>query len=154
MANSRCLPRNSSTSGEAEVYYLDTSVVLRYILGEHPLLSPRAAAMIEGDDQDGEDRMLTDAIIAEVGYVLTKVYGIPRNEAIDAMVALIQRRNIRVHATEKRYVLQALEFCRPSGRVSFADALLWAAARTAGATVIYSFDERFPSDGIAIRREP
>lgn len=65
------------------MYYLDTSVVLRYTLGEHPLLSPRAAAMIEVDDQDGEDRVLTDAIIAEVGYVLTKVYRIPRNEAID-----------------------------------------------------------------------
>ena len=41
--------------------------------------------------------------------------------------------------------------CRDSGRVNVADAMIWAEARTAGIEVIYSFDQRFPSDGLEIR---
>lgn len=43
--------------------------------------------------------------------------------------------------------------CRPSGRVSFGDAMVWAAARSAGVEVVYTFDRRFPSVGIEVRRE-
>ena len=37
--------------------------------------------------------------------------------------------------------------CRPSGRVSFADALVWAAARSQTDASVYSLDERFPDEG-------
>jgi len=41
-----------------------------------------------------------------------------------------------------------------SARVSFADAMLWAAARSAGAaTRVYTLDARFPASGIDVRRE-
>jgi predicted nucleic acid-binding protein len=129
--------------------FLDTSIVIRYVLGEHPVLSARAAAIIDSDT----DLFLTDGTIAEVAHVLTKVYGVPRGAALEAVLALVQRRNIRTYAMEKAFVVQALEMCRPSARVSFADALLWASARSAGATIIYAFDERFPADGLAVRRE-
>ena len=33
-----------------------------------------------------------------------------------------------------------------------ADAMIWAAARTDRATAIYTFDRRFPSQGIEIRQ--
>jgi predicted nucleic acid-binding protein len=133
----------------SEGCFLDTSVVLRYLLAEHPVLSARAAAIIDSDTE----LFLTDGTIAEVTHVLTKVYGIPRSDVLDTLLDLIQRHNIRIYAKEKDLVVQALEMCRPSGRVSFADALLWASARSAGATVIYTFDERFPADGLSLRRE-
>ena len=41
--------------------------------------------------------------------------------------------------------------CRPSGRVSFADALIWAAAHMTPGKVVYSLDERFPADGVEVR---
>lgn len=37
-----------------------------------------------------------------------------------------------------------------SRRVSFADALIWAAAR-AGKATVFTLDERFPREGIAVR---
>jgi predicted nucleic acid-binding protein len=54
---------------------------------------------------------------------------------------------------DKGAVIQGLLLCRSSKRVSFADAMVWAAARSAGAEAVYSFDERFPAGGIAIRRD-
>lgn len=47
-------------------------------------------------------------------------------------------------------MLKALLLCGPSGGVSFADALVWAAARSEADAAVYSLDERFPDDGIRV----
>lgn len=49
-------------------------------------------------------------------------------------------------------MLEALLLCRPSGQVSFADALVWAAARSQANAAVYSLDERFPDEGITVLR--
>jgi predicted nucleic acid-binding protein len=54
-------------------------------------------------------------------------------------------------ALDKDNLLQTLLLCRPSGRVSFADALVWAVARSTEEKVIYSLDERFPRDGVEVQ---
>ncbi|WP_456409589.1 PIN domain-containing protein, partial [Oceanithermus sp.] len=50
----------------------------------------------------------------------------------------------------KEEAILALLLARPSGRVSYADALLWAAAKNHGAERLYTFDERFPADGLEV----
>jgi predicted nucleic acid-binding protein len=72
---------------------------------------------------------------------------------VDNLILILQKTNIRPFALEKDAVLQALLICRPSGRVSFADALVWAAARSTNDKVVYSFDERFPHEGIEVRTD-
>jgi len=37
--------------------------------------------------------------------------------------------------------------------VSFADAMIWAAARSTRAEAVYSFDDRFPELGVEVRRD-
>jgi len=68
------------------------------------------------------------------------------------LIAFIQKKNISVFALEKGLLLQPLLLCRPSGQISFADAVLWAAAHCAGSKIIYSLDKRFPADSIEIRQ--
>lgn len=99
----------------------------------------------------GQPLSITGVALAETAYVLGSNYQVPREEILDGLIALIRKRNIRVYETRKELATQALELCRPSNRVSFGDALIWAAARSAGARVIYSFDARFPSDDIEVR---
>ena len=102
---------------------------------------------------DGEDELLvTDVVLVETAYVLTSVYDVPRETVIDHLIALLRKANIDTFKIEKDLVLEALLMCRPSGRVSFADALLWAAARSEPGAAVYSLDERFPSDGISVLR--
>ena len=48
-------------------------------------------------------------------------------------------------------LLSGLELCRPSGRVSVPDALIWAMARAQPPSVVYTFDRRFPAEGIELR---
>jgi predicted nucleic acid-binding protein len=128
---------------------LDTSVIVRYLTGDPKHLASRAARIIDGETM----LMVTDVVVAETAFVLSTVYGVPRRAVVDRLVELLQRRNLSAFRLDKGAVIQGLLLCRPSNRVSFADAMVWAAARSAGAESVYSFDERFPSGGVLIRRD-
>ena len=127
--------------------FLDTSIVVRYLTGDPHHLAEQAARIIDGED----DLQLTDVVLAETAYVLISVYRVPRDVVVDHLIALVQKENISSFALDTGLVLHALLLCRPSARVSFADAMVWAAARSAGATTLYSLDQRFPRDGLDVR---
>jgi predicted nucleic acid-binding protein len=126
---------------------LDTSMVVRYLTGDPSTLAEQAARVI---DQE-EDLLVNDVVIAETAYVLTSVYKIPREVVVDHLILFLQKKNIHPFALEKDVLLQALLMCRPSRRVSFADALVWAVARSTESKVIFTLDERFPNDGVEVR---
>lgn len=128
--------------------FLDTSIVVRYLTDDPPKLADAAADVLDGK----EELRLTDVVIVETAYVLSTVYGIPREDVVDSLMALIQKKNVTIFALDKQHALEALLLCRPSGRVSFADAFIWAAAKSDGAEAIYSFDERFPAQDIEVLR--
>lgn len=129
--------------------FLDTSIIVRYITGDPPQLAEQAAKVIDGE----KNLKITDVVLVETAYVLTSVYGVPREIVVDHLIAFLQKKNISLFSLEKGIVIQALLLCRPSGRISFADALVWAAARSSKSKIIYSFDEKFPSDGVEIRNK-
>jgi predicted nucleic acid-binding protein len=128
---------------------LDTSVIVRYLTGDPPRQAARASRIIDREPA----LVVTDVVLAETAFVLNSVYGVPRRAVVDGLVELLQRRNLAAFRLDKGAVIQGLLLCRPSNRVSFADAMGWAAARSAGAETVYSFDERFPSGGIVVRRD-
>ena len=127
---------------------IDTNVVLRYLVPEVPELTARATSLIESD------RVLALSIVAlaEIGYVLTKVYNVDRSRTVDTLVELLNRENISVLECETDQVVEALLHCRPSGRVSFSDALLWAMVRSTESARFWTFDYRFPTMGIEVRQ--
>jgi predicted nucleic acid-binding protein len=128
---------------------LDTSVIVRYLLNSPRDMAEVSRTIINGN----EDLLVTTDAIAEVAYVLgSSTYRVPRASIVDALTEFVQRRNVSLFRLEKGIVLRALEFCRPSRHVSFADAFIWAAARSSGHAV-YTFDRRFPSDSIEVRTE-
>ncbi|HLE80540.1 MAG TPA: PIN domain-containing protein [Dehalococcoidia bacterium] len=127
---------------------LDTSMVVRYLTGDPQDMAELAASVIDRE----EGLQVTDGVLMETAYVLTSVYGVRRQSVVDHLILFLQKENIGTFGLGKDHVLQALLLCRPSGRVSFADALLWAAARSTNAKVVYSLDERFPADGVEVRR--
>lgn len=126
--------------------FLDTSYVVRYLTNDPPAMAEQAALIIDGE----EPLVLSEMVLLETAYVLASVYEVPRAELVDALADLVQRSNLRLPLLPKASVLEALELCRSSKRVSFTDALLWAQAREAGAARLYSFDRRFPSSGLTV----
>lgn len=127
--------------------FLDTSMVVRYLTGDPPNLAAQAARVIDSE----EGLQVTDVVLAETAYVLTSVYQISRSVVVDHLIAFLQKENVSPFALDKGLVLHALLLCKPSSRVSLADAMVWAAARSSGNRVVYSLDARFPDDGLEVR---
>jgi len=133
-------------SGHRPPAFLDTSYVVRYLVNDPPDMAQKAADIIDGD----EILVLSEIVLLETAYVLTSVYSVPRAAVVDSLTELVQRANLRLANLPKARALEALQLCRNSGRVSFADALIWAQALDTGAERIYAFDRRFPDRGITI----
>lgn len=129
--------------------FLDTSMIVRYLTNDPPDLADKAARVIDGK----EDFYVTDVVVAETAYVLTSVYNVSRSAVVDFLLTFLQKENIVPFYLDKGTTLQALLLCKPSGRLSFADAMVWAAARSAGISTVYSLDERFPKDGLEVRSD-
>ena len=125
---------------------VDTNMILRYLLQSPPDQAVLAAEILDGED----DLYVTDVVLTEVAHVLRAVYLVPREEIIDHLVALLGKENLSPLGLARDTVIQGLMFCRPSGRVSVPDAMTWAAARSSGIGAVYTFDQRFPSEGIDV----
>ena len=127
--------------------FLDTSAIVRYFTEDVPEKIERMRRVVEQEPE----LAIAPVTLAETACVLTRTYGVPRGGVVDHLVALVQRWNIQVRGIDKSTVIQALLLYRPSGRVSFSDALVWATARGAGTgSVVYTLDRRFPRLGIEV----
>ena len=126
---------------------IDTSLIVRYLTGDPPHLADLSAQLIDGDT----NLTITSVVLVESAYFLRSVYGVPRERVVDQLVALLRRANIGTFPMRKEQMIEALQLCRPSGRVSFGDAMTWAVARFTG-RAIFTLDERFPGAGITRHR--
>lgn len=125
---------------------VDTSVIVRYLVDEPAAQAARAAEILDGPDDLG----ITGLAVVETAYVLTSVYGVPRDVVVDHLIALVQKENMIPVGLSKSVLLEALMLCRPSARLSFTDAVLWATARHERISRVATFDRRFPADSIEI----
>lgn len=143
--------RTADTRGFAEDVsdLIDTSVIVRYLTGDPPHLADLSAQLIDSETA----LVITDVVLLESAYVLSSVYGVARERVVDQLIALLRRANIAAYPTRKEQAIEALQLCRPSGRVSFGDAMIWvwAVARFTGQAV-FTLDERFPGGGITRHR--
>jgi predicted nucleic acid-binding protein len=124
-------------------------VVVRYISGIPEDQAEVAAHLVNNSDS----LIVSGVALVESALVLRSVYSVPREEIVDGLISFVRKDNIETYGMDKGFVLQGLLKCRPSGRVSLGDALIWAEARSGGGDTVYSFDQRFPADGIEVRTE-
>lgn len=124
--------------------FLDTSIVVRYMTGDPPEMAEQAARLLDSEEMF----VLSEMALLEAAHVLGTVYKVPRPVLVDALVAFVQKSNLRLATLPKARVLEALHLCRDSKRYSLADAMLWTQAREMRVERVYTFDRRFPTQGI------
>jgi predicted nucleic-acid-binding protein len=127
---------------------LDTNVHVRYFLQDDTARGLAAARVVDGERELG----VSLVALAETAFVLSRNYGVPRERVVDLLVELLRKRNIAPLGVDKTLAASALLLCRPSGRVNFADALINADARAHAVERLYTFDERFPSEGLELEQ--
>ncbi|MBI3969730.1 MAG: PIN domain-containing protein, partial [Chloroflexi bacterium] len=120
---------------------VDSSVILRYLLKDDPVQSPAARDLIESDTPLG----VTGVALAEAAWVLTRQRrGLDRTHVATLLSDLLARNNIVCIGLDKREAQAALLRCAAAvGGADFGDALIAAAARSAGVTEVYTFDAQF-----------
>lgn len=98
---------------------LDANYILRYLLADNEKMYPIAKATIQN-----EYGLLLNEVIAEVVYVLSGVYEVPKTEIAEKLTGLIMLENLTMHE-DKRYIVKALQIYQ-SKNLDFVDCCLCA----------------------------
>ncbi len=128
------------------ILLVDASVLVRYLTGDDSDSQTRAKALIDSDRPLG----ITAVATLETAYVLHRVYGYTRAAVVDALVEVVTRANFVGVGIDRDQIAAKLLLCRPSGTVSFGDALLAATAASAGIDAVLTFDEKLDRAGVTV----
>ncbi len=104
----------------------DTNTIVRYLLGDHAILSPRAEDFFARVRTGEQKVLILESVIAESIYVLTKAYGVPRVKAASGLMGLLTYRGVT--NPDRAALLDALAlFAR--GKLDIVDCLVITKAR-------------------------
>jgi predicted nucleic acid-binding protein len=126
---------------------VDTSVLVRYLVGTPAAQARKAAALVDGADEIG----VSPVAIAECAHVLRTQYGIQRGDILESLIALIQRENLRVLGLRTDVLLGVLVRARNLPGRPIPDALIVAASLAADALPLATFDRDQRRYGVATR---
>jgi predicted nucleic acid-binding protein len=126
---------------------LDTSVVVRYLVGTPAAQARRAAALVDGPEELG----VSPVALAECAHVLRTQYGVAADAILESLIALVQRENVRVLGLRTDVLLGVLVRARQLPGRPIPDALIVAASLGADALPLATFDRDQRRYGIAVR---
>ena len=99
---------------------LDANAFLRYLLNDIPAQAEAARDVI-----DSGAAILTNEVLAEIVYVLDKVYGLTRQKIADALEGVVKE----VQCEDRELVLGALSTYRVNRKLDIVDSILAARHR-------------------------
>lgn len=115
---------------------VDTSVVVRYLVGMPVAQARRATAVIDGADDLG----IPLVVLLETAHVLRTQFGVARSDVVSALIDLVTRQNVAILGLPTADTIDALVRARALPGSPIADAFVAATARWAGALPLYTFD--------------
>jgi len=120
------------------VIALDTNVLLRFLVQDDPEQARLSAEVIDrlSDDAPG---FVSCEVLVELVWVLERAYRLGRAEIAGALDGLLAATELQIEGADE--VGPALELYRNDG-FGFADLMIAAAARRAGATELVTFDRK------------
>ena len=122
-----------------QVKVVDANVVLRHLLRDVEDLASEADRIFK-DAALGKFRLfMPHAVVAEVVYVLTKGYRVPREKVSAVLKKMLKYQGLDVQ--DKDVVVKALELFASTKGLSFVDCMLCAFKLLRGMDLV-SFDEK------------
>lgn len=137
--------------------YLDTNVLVRYLTKDDPDLAARSYAVLQEVEQGTRPVFITEAVLAEVIYVLSskKLYNIPRPEIVRRILPVVMLKGLRIGCkpSDKQTYTDALHLYETT-TLDFPDVLIIAHMRHEGVQNVISFDTDFDDFPDLTRKEP
>ncbi|HEV8697454.1 MAG TPA: PIN domain-containing protein [Candidatus Limnocylindrales bacterium] len=127
---------------------LDTSVVVRYLVGTPAAQARRAARLIE---DDATDCGVSIVALAECAHVLRTQYEVAQRDIIEALIGFVQRVNVHVVDLPTDVLVETLVRARDLPGRPIPDALIVAASLAADAVPLATFDRGQRRYGIETR---
>jgi predicted nucleic-acid-binding protein len=118
---------------------LDTNILVRYLVQDDPVQSPKARKILERRLTENNPGFVSVVAMVETVWVLDRAYGLSSQEISAAVERMLQIDVLRVENEQE--VFTAMVALR-SGEGSFADALIGAIATRAGCARILTFDRK------------
>ena len=125
---------------------IDTSVIVRYLVGTPSGQAKRAAALIDGAEELG----VSVIAIVETAHVLRTQYAVAREDVVDTLIDFVNRESVTTLELSKFDVLEALITARTLPGAHVPDALIAATSRSTGAVPVFTFDRDFGRLGTAV----
>lgn len=117
---------------------LDTNVLVRYFVEDDPVQTPAAQELVKGLTPRHRG-FISREVAIEVVWVLDRTYGFSSAQIEAALMRLIATDSLEVEVSQD--VAQAAAgYAR--GEADFADLMILAAAKRAGAGPLYTFDRK------------
>lgn len=126
---------------------VDTSVLVRYLVGTPATQARKAAALVDGSEELG----VSPVALAECAHVLRTQYGVEPRDIVDALIGLVQRENVRVLGLRTDVLLGILVRARQLPGRPIPDALIVATSLAADALPLATFDRDQRRYGVATR---
>jgi uncharacterized protein len=122
--------------------FLDANIILRYLTRDDPEKAERCLALLQSAEQDDVALTTSEAIIAEVVYVLSspRLYNLPRERIRELLLPVLNLRGLKLPS--RQLYNRALDIYA-TYRIDFEDALAIAHMEQQGMTAIISDDRHF-----------
>jgi len=134
--------------------FLDANVILRYLTRDDPEKAERCLVLFERAARGGVALTTSEAVIAEVVYVLSSpsLYDLPRERIRDLLLPIIDLRGLKL-AVPRHLYHDALALYT-TRNIDFEDALAVAHMREQGIDEIVSYERHFDRIAEITRVEP
>jgi predicted nucleic acid-binding protein len=134
--------------------FLDTNILLRHLLNDHPVHSPASFALIQAVERRTLTVWTSNLAIAEVVFVLSikRTYNLPREDVRDRLLPLIDLPSLKL--ANKRVYHRAFDLYVSLAGLSFVDAYHAALLERRSEPELYSFDTDFDDIHTVRRVEP
>jgi len=118
------------------VYLLDTNIIIRFLVGDHPEHLTKSIAIFEDIEKAKLQVEIIDGVLMEAFFVLTKFYKIPKREVINDLKTILAFNG--VINSDKAILFETLTIIE-NKNIDFVDALICAKSKLQGYTKL-SFD--------------
>lgn len=135
--------------------FLDTNVIIRYLTRDDEQKAEACYQLFQRVDTGDEILLTSEAIIAEVTYVLSSnraPYRLNHNEIRARLLPILMLRGLRM--PQKQVCINALDIYASSHSLDFEDALSVAHMQQQSITQIISYDKDFDQIPNIQRQEP
>ena len=118
---------------------LDANILIRHLVQDDPVQSPRASALIERRLSEANPGFVSIVAIAEIVWVLDRVYRFSSRDIAAAIEGVLQTDVLVIESEQEVFTAM---IALKDGRGSFADALIGALGAKAGCSRTLSFDRK------------